>query len=142
VDVLFLLNEDDELESCLVPELPEVMAAVGPQLIRFPVHDPRTPTDLPAYQAAIRDLVRRVRSGAFVAIACRGGVDRSGMTAACLYREVGLDFDEAISRTQTARHGSITIGEQQEYVRAWPTSREGAGAPVDPATGSRQGTER
>ena len=42
------------------------------------------------------------------------------MTAACLYREAGLDFDEAIRRTQAARKGSITRREQQALVRAWP----------------------
>ena len=45
------------------------------------------------------------------------------MTAACLYREIGLDFDEAIRRTQAARKGSITIPEQQAFVRGWAGSR-------------------
>jgi O-acetyl-ADP-ribose deacetylase (regulator of RNase III)/protein-tyrosine phosphatase len=125
VDALFLLVEDSELDMCRVPELPEVMAADGPELIRFPIRDPRTPTDDAAYRAAVVDLFERIRGGQFVAIACRGGVDRSGMTAACLYRELGLDFDEAIRRTQSARKGSITILEQQAVVRAWPQRRAG-----------------
>ena len=119
VDLLFLLVEDKELDFCFVPELPDVMAADGPELIRFPIRDPRIPTDPLAYRAAVVDLVERIRGGQFVAIACRGGIDRSGMTAACLYREVGLDYDEAIRRTQAARTGSITISEQQGIVRAW-----------------------
>jgi len=55
-----------------------------------------------------------------VAIACRGGLDRSGMTAACLYRELGLGADDAIARVQAARPHTITIPEQQDFVRAWP----------------------
>ena len=45
------------------------------------------------------------------------------MMAACLYRELGLDFEEAIRRTQAARQGSITIPEQQEFVRDGAGSR-------------------
>ena len=122
VDALFLLVEDSELDDCLVPELPAVMAADGPELVRFPIRDPRTPTDGIAYRAAVVDLLDRVRRGQFIAIACRGGIDRSGMTASCLPREAGLSSEDAIARVQGARKGSITIGEQQAYVRAWPTT--------------------
>ena len=123
VDALFLLVEDSELESCLVGELPAVMAKTGPELIRFPVRDPRIPTDDIAFRAAVLDLIERVRRGRTIAIACRGGIDRSGLTAACLLREVGLGADEAIWRVQAARRGSITLPEQQAYVRAWPRAR-------------------
>jgi protein-tyrosine phosphatase len=95
------------------------MAEVGQSLVRFPIPDPHVPTDLPAYRAAVRDLVRRVEEGRFVAIACRGGIDRSGMTAACVLREVGLSTEAAIGRTQAARRGSITLPDQQAIVRDW-----------------------
>jgi O-acetyl-ADP-ribose deacetylase (regulator of RNase III)/protein-tyrosine phosphatase len=131
VDALFLLVEDSELDDCLVSELPAVMASDGPELIRFPIRDPRTPTDEVAYRAAVVDLLDRIRRGKFIAIACRGGIDRSGMTASCLLRDAGLTSDQAIGRVQATRASSITIREQQDYVRAWPTSREVAGAPVD-----------
>lgn len=121
VDTLFLLVEDDELDDCLVEDIEEVMADAGPELIRFPVRDPRTP--LPhqegPYRAAVRDLVDRVRRGQFVAIACRGGLDRSGMTAACFLREAGLPADEAIGRVHRARGSSLTYPEQVDYVRGW-----------------------
>lgn len=121
VDALLLLNEKVELEFCLVPEIDDVMAADGPELIPFPIRDPRTPDGREAeYRAVVRDLVERVRGGAFVVIACRGGVDRTGMTAVVIYRELGLDADEAIARVQAARHGTITLTEQQDFVRAWP----------------------
>ena len=99
------------------------MAETGPELIRYPIRDPRIPTRDAAFRAAVLDLIERIRRGQFVAIACRGGIDRSGMTAACLLRELGIDADEAIRRVQAARHGSITLPEQQAYVRAWPRAR-------------------
>jgi protein-tyrosine phosphatase len=103
-----------------VPELPEVMAEVGPELIRYPVRDPRIPTDGAAFRTALQDLLRRVQRGQFIAIACRGGIDRSGMAAGCLLREAGLEADDAIDRVHAARKGSLTLGEQLDYVRAWP----------------------
>ena len=129
VDALFLLVEDAELDRFLVPELPEVMSADGPDLVRFPVRDGHTPADPLAYRTAVVDLVERIRGGQFVAIACRGGLDRSGMTAACVYRELGLGFEEAVRRTQAARKGSITQRDQQDVVRAWQ-SRAGRAGPA------------
>ena len=52
-----------------------------------PIHDPRTPARSPRLPRGRGGPVERIRGGQFVAIACRGGIDRSGMTAACLYRE-------------------------------------------------------
>ena len=130
-DALFLLVEDQELVRFGVPEIAHVMAESGPELVRFPVPDPHVPADPVAYRAAVTDLAERVRAGRFVAIACRGGLDRSGMTAACLLREAGLDYDEAIRRTQAARRHAITRSEQQALVRAWPP------VPDSPSGGSR-----
>jgi len=120
VDALLLLNEDEELVRALVADLPEVFAAGGkPELIRFPIPDPHVPDDLGAYRACVRDVADRVRAGQFVVIACRGGIDRTGMTAACLLREAGLAFGPAIARVQAARPHTITIGAQQAIVRDW-----------------------
>jgi hypothetical protein len=123
VDALFLLVEDSELAFARVPELPDVMAEHGPELIRFPIRDPRTPTDGAAYRAAVLDVMRRVEAGEFVAVACRGGMDRSGMTVACIYRELGLSADAAIALVQANRSHTITLREQQDYVRAWRPAR-------------------
>ena len=103
-----------------MPELPEVMKDGSPELIRFPISDLHIPQDAGAFRMVVRDLVDRVGQGRTVAITCRGGLDRSGLTAACFLREVGLGFDEAIGRVQAARGGSITDPDEQEFVRTWP----------------------
>jgi hypothetical protein len=119
VDVLFLLVEDEELAWCRVPELPEVIPAAGIELVRFPIRDPRVPTDDVAFRAAVDALVARLRAGRSVTIACRGGIDRSGMAAACLLVSSGLGTADAIARIHAARHGSLTYPEQLAYVRDW-----------------------
>ncbi len=128
IEALFLLVEDVELEWCLLPDLPDALAAVGVELIRFPVRDPHTPTRAqdPGYHAAIEALVARLSGGGHIAVACRGGVDRSGMTAACVLVEAGLDPESAIRRVHAGRKGSLKYGDQQAYVRSW--RRGGGGA--------------
>ena len=121
VSAMLLLVEDHELEWCLLPDLPAALAQAGVELIRFPIRDPRIPTPErgPDYHRAIEDLVSRLQSGRTVAVACRGGIDRSGMTAACVLVEAGIDADEAIDRVHRGRKHSLRQREQQDYVRAW-----------------------
>jgi protein-tyrosine phosphatase len=113
-------KEDSELEKCRVTDITGVLPTHDVELERFPIEDPRTPTDGAAFREIIAGLLQRVRQGAFLAIACRGGLDRSGLAAACLLREAGLDADSAIERVHAARKRTLTIQEQQAFVRAWP----------------------
>jgi ADP-ribosylglycohydrolase/protein-tyrosine phosphatase len=121
VDALFLLVEDVELDWCLLPDLPDALGAAGVELIRFPIRDPHTPTRAqdPGFHAAIGTLTARLAAGGTIAVACRGGVDRSGMTAACLLVEAGLDAETAIDRVHAGRKGSLKYDDQQAYVRSW-----------------------
>jgi hypothetical protein len=123
VDVLLLLVEDRELVRCRVTGIGEALAAQDVELVRFPIRDPLLPRDGVAFRGAIASLLRRVRDGGSVAIACRGGLDRAGMAGACLLREAGLGADEAIGRVQRARRGALTLPDQQAYVRGWPPRR-------------------
>ena len=124
VDVVLLLVEDRELARCRVPDIGHVLPTHGVELLRFPIPDPLVPRDDAAFHATVASVLRRVRNGQLVAIACRGGLDRSGLAAACLLREAGLPADEAIERVQRARRGALTLPDQQAYVRRWPSPGE------------------
>lgn len=121
VDELVLLVQDRELRRCRVEDVAEGVADAGMELRRFPIPDPHLPEDHAAYRVMIEELVAEVRAGRSVAFACRGGLDRAGMTAACFLVEAGLAPDEAIERVRHARRGSLTELPQQAYVRAWRT---------------------
>jgi ADP-ribosylglycohydrolase/protein-tyrosine phosphatase len=129
VRVLFLLVEDIELDWCMVPELVDVLTAAGIELVRFPIRDPRIPTrgQEAGFRLAVADLVARLCDGQSIAIACRGGIDRSGMTAACILVEAGLPAQEAIDRVHAGRKGSLTYREQVRYVRGWGETGGGRG---------------
>ena len=71
-----------------------------------------------AYLVVLREMLARIRAGEFVVVACRGGIDRSGMTASSLLVLAGVTPDEAMANVQAHRKGSITLGEQRELVRS------------------------
>jgi len=121
VGALLLLVEDVELEWCLLPDLPAALDAAGVELIRFPIRDPHTPTPEqdPGFHRVVADIVARLGAGGRIAVACRGGVDRSGMSDACILVEAGLEPETAIDRVHAGRKGSLTYRDQQRYVRAW-----------------------
>jgi ADP-ribosylglycohydrolase/protein-tyrosine phosphatase len=119
VDVLLLLVEDHELERCRVTDIVAVLAHHGIEVRRFPIEDPMLPSDDVGFRATLADLVGCVRAGAGLAVACRGGLDRSGMTMGCLLREAGIDADDAIRRVHDARRHTLTLPHQLRYVRTW-----------------------
>jgi hypothetical protein len=120
IDRLVLLVEDKELERCQVTDIGDVLPAHGVALQRLSLVDLEVPCEGQAYRAAIVDLVNLVRTGSHLAVACRGGLDRTGMTAACLLREAGLDAGTAIERVHAARQHTLTLPQQLRYVKDWP----------------------
>lgn len=120
VDVLLLLVEDHELQRCRATDIAEVLPRHGVELVRHPLVDLEVPKSGCAYRELITELLQRVRAGETLAIACRGGLDRTGMTSACLLRGAGLDADTAIDRVHRARRHTLSLPSQISYVRDWP----------------------
>jgi ADP-ribosylglycohydrolase len=122
IDEVVLLVQDKELRRCRVEDVAEGLGAAGVELRRFAIPDPHLPEDDAAYCELIGELVAEVRAGRSVAFACRGGLDRAGMTAACFLVEAGLDPETAIDRVHRARSHTLTEPPQLAYVRAWRTA--------------------
>ena len=120
VDALLILVEDHELESCGVPDIAlRLPRDHGVQVLRHPIVDMGIPTDPLAFRAVLADLLARIEAGQTVAIACRGGLGRTGTAVACLLVMAGLAPDAAIDLTRRSRHGTIERNEQEAFVRAW-----------------------
>jgi ADP-ribosyl-[dinitrogen reductase] hydrolase len=118
--VLVLFVEDHELDWCRAWRIAEVLESHGIELIRHPISDPvGFSADPEGYRALVRAMLDRVRAGETVAIACRGGVDRTGTMAGCMLREAGAGPDEAIERVHRARRRTLTRPDQQRFVRDW-----------------------
>ena len=121
VDTLLLLVEDFELADARVATIGEVMERAGIELVRHPIRDVSVPADADAFREMLDGMQRRILDGGRVAIACRGGLGRTGVAVGCLLRSNGLGPEEAIRLTRASRHGTIETSEQADYVRRWRT---------------------
>ncbi len=109
---LLLLVEDGELSRWSDPRIVELGRAAGIVVHRFPIRDGAAPTldMMDAIQAAL-DEGRRLGD---VAVACMGGVGRSGTVAACALVRAGRLPQDAISRVRDVRHPQAVETEAQE----------------------------
>ena len=120
VDALLLLVEDHELETCGVPDIAERLPRDHDvEVIRFPVPDMDVPADPVAYRAMLAGVLARIEAGETVAVACRGGLGRTGTAVGCLLVMAGLPPEEAIALTRRSRRGTIEDDGQEDFVRGW-----------------------
>ena len=146
VDVFVLLVEDHELTACGVPAFITTLGDHGIPVIRFPIVDHGTPNDrstadhapshrpdsvgpdpdpdpdpgnIAAFAAVVREIQSRLRAGQTLGVSCHGGLGRTGMLAACLLKDAGLNADVAIAAVRRSRPGAIETVGQEAFVRDW-----------------------
>jgi len=119
VETFVLLVEDHELDRTGTTRIADVMAANGIELLRYPIVDIDVPADPAAFAAFLAEVEDRLRAGRRVAVACKGGLGRTGTTVGCLLRDAGLDADAAVVLTRVSRRGTIENPTQEGFVRAW-----------------------
>jgi len=131
VDTLLLLNEDHEIAR-FVNDVPppagpqSLMAALAENsiaLLRLPIPDggvPR-PNQEDELRALLTDVVALLRAGKNVAVACRGGIGRTGTLLGLVLIELGCSSASAIVRVRTMKPECIDPGRQEEFVRSWKT---------------------
>lgn len=116
VVLLVLLVEDHELERWSDPAIVELGAAAGVEVRRYPVPDGRAPDG--RLMDAIQADVDAARANGDVAVACMGGVGRTGTVAACALVRAGRSPEEAIARVRDVRHPeAVETAEQERFVR-------------------------
>lgn len=119
VERMVLLPEDHELAAWGVPDVVGMLRVAGIDVVRHPVVDQGVPADRASFGALLRETVDAIRGGASVAVACVGGLGRTGTTVACLLKDAGLDAGAAIDLTRASRPGTIENDVQERFVRDW-----------------------
>ncbi len=132
VRTLVLLVEDAELERWSTPAMANLAERVGLAMHRFPIPDGAAPTL--ETMAEIQAALQLARGSGDVAVACMGGVGRTGMVAACALVDAGRSALQAIARVREIRHPTAVETEAQErLVASWELRRRrlegGAAAP-------------
>lgn len=126
VERLILLVEDEELRRWSDPEIVTRGATGGVTVLRHPVSDGRAPASLGEMRAILAE-IREGRNDGNVAVACMGGVGRSGTVAACALVEGGLSADEAIATVRAVRHpAAVETPEQERFVHTFAAAAQAA----------------
>jgi protein-tyrosine phosphatase len=116
---LVLLVDDDELARWGDPQIIELGRAAGVDVRRHPLTDGAPPASHEAMVAILAD-VDDARSRGDVAVACMGGVGRSGTVAACALVRGGRSAGDAIDRVREVRHPTAVETEaQQRFVGSY-----------------------
>lgn len=117
--LLELLVEDAELQRWGDVRLVDEAATRGIDVRRHPMPDGGIPAALDEMDA-ILDELHDARCRGNAAIACMGGVGRTGMVAACALVRQGMDPRTAITRVRAARHPeAVETRQQQDFVRRY-----------------------
>ena len=122
IAALVLLIEDHELERWGDLEIVARAAERGVDVLRFPVADGHAPG--PGVMDAVLSAITEHRRTGPVAVACMGGVGRTGTVAACALVDAGWGAEEAISEVRRIRHPqAVETAEQEAFVRRWADHR-------------------
>jgi protein-tyrosine phosphatase len=121
---LILLVEDAELLHWSDPAIVERGGRGGVEVLRHPIPDGRAPKSLDEVRGILGE-IREARATGNVAVACMGGVGRTGTVAACALVEGGMTPDEAIATVRAVRHPTaVETAEQERFVRSFAAERQ------------------
>ena len=97
-----LLEEAEERDLGLSLEA-GIAAENDIEFLSYPIEDRTIPADLHGFTVFTRGLAQRVLEGGGVAIHCRAGIGRSGITAAAVMVRIGFEPDKVFARLSEAR---------------------------------------
>jgi protein-tyrosine phosphatase len=122
---LILLVDDGELERWGDPQIAARGSEAGIEVLRFPIPDGHAPSDPAVMDAILAAVDGPQGEGRDVAVACMGGVGRSGTVAACALVSRGMQPDQAIAAVRAARHPqAVESDEQQGFVHRYAGHRQ------------------
>ncbi len=120
--VLVPLLEDEELAALQIVGLIPAAEARGWEVLRFPIPDGGTPSDLDEVIALVTSITDAARRGQNVVIHCKGGLGRAGTIGGCVLAASGKSAEEALAGVRQARgpNAPETIA-QQRFVHTFAT---------------------
>jgi protein-tyrosine phosphatase len=135
---MILLVEDGELERWGDPHIVERAAERGLEILRHPMPDGGVPASLVEMDTILAEL-RIALDRCSVAVACMGGVGRTGMVAACVLVADGMPAEAAIAQVRSVRHPeAVETERQRSFVHAYATHVAQVGRVTHPQPVSEQ----
>jgi len=129
--LLLLLGEAAEYPPDTIGMVRRLCGLHDIRVVALPIADFSAPS--PAWERAWRKIAagigRRLDAGETIGLCCFYGAGRSGMIAAMMLQERGLDTDEAIAAVRRGFSESIESPVQEAWLRERGRTLHGAGAP-------------
>lgn len=124
-DMLVSLMEEHEYQQLQISGLRERAKDYGIEVLWFPITDTSCPESEEEFGEAVGRMVGALRAGKTVVIHCKGGLGRTGLTAAACLLSAGADLtaDEAIKAVRRARAGAVENLRQEEFVAKYARKR-------------------
>lgn len=107
-----LLEPQEEAELELSAEA-SVATELGLRFLRYPIADRGVPSATAEFHRFVTGLAEEVRSGRGVAVHCRAGIGRSGITAATVLVSLGHEPRDVFAMVSKARGVSVPDTEAQ-----------------------------
>ncbi|WP_026959151.1 dual specificity protein phosphatase family protein [Aliagarivorans taiwanensis] len=108
----------EELAANGVDAIGKTSVIFDMQWFHLPIEDDTVPGE--EWEARFQGFLPRfkqlINSGVNLAIHCKGGSGRTGLIAARLLLEYGVELDEAIARIRTVRPNAFNLEKQQSYI--------------------------
>ncbi|MGI9282366.1 MAG: cyclin-dependent kinase inhibitor 3 family protein [Endozoicomonas sp.] len=119
VSAILTLMTLEEMEKNQVAHLETETTQQGMQWFHLPIADDQGPTEVfaSAWAAAGPQVHQLLDEGLSVAIHCKGGSGRTGLVAAQIMLERGMELDSSIKLIKEQRPGAFSSPLQQDYIQ-------------------------
>jgi protein-tyrosine phosphatase len=119
--IISLLELDEAADLDLSGEASHAKT-LGLQFTSFPIPDRNIPSSTPEAVRLLQAILKELEVGRSVAVHCRQGLGRSGMIAAGVLIQAGMDPDSAIDLVSKARGQSVPeTAEQRRWLQRLPS---------------------
>jgi protein-tyrosine phosphatase len=124
------LMEQHELNDLSVEPLPGALAARNIAWRHLPIEDTGVPDEafIRRWKSECAQRHAALSNGERMVLHCKGGLGRTGLVAAMICIERGMDATSAIARVRAVRKGAIETRGQERFVRGWALQSVGTQA--------------
>ena len=116
---LITLITPHEMKEKNLDGFADAVATAGLEWLHLPITDDDSPKDPfeENWQRALPKLEQQLNVGSAIAIHCMGGSGRTGIVAARLMLDQGIELDDAITQIQALRPKAFSFPVQREYIQ-------------------------